>query len=330
MSLRAVDLFCGAGGASCGMADVGVDIVAAVDQNTDALRTHEANLPGEHIEHDLSDVDTSVLPEGAQDTDIDWVHGSPPCKGFSTAQGSRDLDDDRNELVFSFIKWVEAIEPTVATMENVTGMTNISDEWMDAVFDAFAEAGYEARSRELNAANYGVPQTRKRVYIMAVRDDHPKPDDWFPQRTHDEDGTGDEYQPWLTAGEALDDIAGTEEEIKSMDVSNHVPINHQDSTREKLGEYGLGTTHNSTTECRLHPDRPAFTVSVSNATPHVHYQDNPVRRMTVRECARLQTFPDDFEFSGTRTAQYNQVGNAVPPRLQSHVAAKVRSILSLA
>ncbi|MFC5277857.1 DNA cytosine methyltransferase [Halorubrum rubrum] len=158
--LTAIDLFCGAGGASCGIDAGGFDLVAAVDKNTDALDTHAANLPGYTVRHDLNDVDPSILPEEARSPV--YVHGSPPCKGFSTANDTRSRDDPRNSLVFDFIDWVDALQPRVTTMENVTGMTNISKNFMDRLTAAFQEAGFRVKWRILNAADYGVPQTRRR------------------------------------------------------------------------------------------------------------------------------------------------------------------------
>lgn len=341
--MKAVDLFCGAGGASTGMHQEEVEIVAAVDCNEQALNTHEKNLPGETIQHDLTDVDISVLPDVS---DVKWVHGSPPCKGFSKAQGARDVNDERNKLVWKFVEWVAEIDPVVVTMENVTGMAHITETWMDEVESAFADIGYEARWEEMNAADYGVPQRRKRVYVVAIRNDHPKPTNWFPEPTHEETATESEsgLWPWQTAGDAIDDIRDSgptpaipARELETDDaiaadggrVANHIAQNHRDSTREKLGQYELGKTYGTTTECRLSPTKAAFTVSCSNATPHVHYQAEPVRRLTVRECARLQSFPDSFIFYGSRTSQYFQVGNAVPPRLQRHFATKMRSILAV-
>jgi DNA (cytosine-5)-methyltransferase 1 len=180
---RYVDLFCGAGGASLGASQVeDVSLVAAVDWNADALETHAQNLPGEHIQHDLRVVRPSLLPP----VRVDWLHGSPPCQGFSQAGGTRDEGDDRNTLVWSFVDWCEALEPAVVTMENVASMQSISSTWMDRLEGAFRGAGYSVKWRTLNAADYGVPQTRKRIIVVGVREDLPTPSRWFPAPTHAE------------------------------------------------------------------------------------------------------------------------------------------------
>lgn len=136
---RAVDLFCGAGGASCGIHAAGFDVVAGGDKNKTALQTHHENLPAEPVVHDHSKVDVTVLPKPARSPR--YLHGSPSCKGFSNA-GDRDPEDPRNSLVFRFIEWVDELRPAVVTMENVTGMLSITDDFMDRVEDAFRDAGY--------------------------------------------------------------------------------------------------------------------------------------------------------------------------------------------
>ena len=400
----AVDLFCGAGGASCGIDDAGFEIVAAVDQNDDALNTHADNLPGYTVNHDLSDVDPSVLPERAQSPD--YLHGSPPCKGFSTANDGRDIDDPRNSLVFDFVDWAAALEPAVVTMENVTGMTNITNHFMDRVEAAFRDAGYAVRWRILNAADYGVPQTRRRVITVGVREDLTPPSRWFPQPTHAETATktldGRELREWVTVQEAIGDLGqplgdhrpqgennGTSEArwrpadeprhtLKGQGshttradggaVANHEPMN---SDRRLLGQIEPGTAP-SAAMSRVAADQPSNTLVAGKAAPPAHYETIPnhepreatdsepmdweheepsetisdarlpdkkrapgaqssqfdgARRLTVRECARIQSFPDWFVFRGSKTSQYAQVGNAVPPRLQSHIAAHLREVV---
>jgi len=204
----AVDLFAGAGGASCGIDAAGFELVAAVDTDATALDTHARNLPGYTVAHDLSDIDPPVLPDRAHAPT--YLHGSPPCKGFSTANDDRDIDDPRNSLVFDFLAWVERLQPRIVTMENVVGMTNITSNFMDRVAGAFRAAGYAVRWRVLNAADYGVPQTRRRVITVGVRDDLPVPSRWFPAPTHAETATttldGEQLSEWVTVADAIGDL----------------------------------------------------------------------------------------------------------------------------
>jgi DNA (cytosine-5)-methyltransferase 1 len=389
--LVCLDLFCGAGGASCGIDAAGYDLVAAIDTNTDALNTHRENLPGYTVDHDLSTVNQSVLPERA--IPLDYLHGSPPCKGFSHANDNRRRDDPRNSLVFNFIEWVDSLSPRVVTMENVTGMLTITDHFMDKVEAAFRDIGYGVKYRTLNAADYGVPQTRKRVITVAVRDDQPTPSRWFPRPTHAEQATttlnGRELKPWVTVAEAIGDLDGHVRQHRPQRENNGtcgarwrpadapahtvkgqgthvadggVPQGHEDPGVKSWTKQHDYEVSKSATEA----DEPAPTIHTGHGVMPWHYNHHPrestdtdphewedeepaetlqadarlpdkdrapgaesshwdgARRLTVRECARLQSFPDWFRFTGSKTSQYSQVGNAVPPRLQYHIADHLR------
>jgi len=396
----AVDLFAGAGGASCGIDAAGFELVAAVDTDVTALDTHARNLPGYTVAHDLSDIDPSVLPDRAHAPT--YLHGSPPCKGFSTANDDRDIDDPRNSLVFDFLAWVERLQPRIVTMENVVGMTNITSNFMDRVAGAFREAGYAVRWRVLNAADYGVPQTRRRVITVGVRDDLPVPSRWFPAPTHAETATatldGEQLAEWVTVADAIGGLGrpvgdhrpqgengGTSEArwrpvdepshtVKGQGshttrpdggVTNHVAQDHGDQAQQRFADILAGRRTGSglsgrvarlerpsptitadetaavppirppnhdprnVTEYEPHDyesEAPATTITDARLTERGHHESRfeGARRLTVRECARLQSFPDWFVFTGTKTSQYAQVGNAVPPRLQYHVANHLR------
>lgn len=390
-----LDLFCGAGGASCGIDMAEFDVVAAVDTDTDALDIHAANLPGYTIRHDLSDVDPSILPERAQSPA--YVHGSPPCKGFSTANDDRDADDPRNSLVFDFVEWVGELQPAVVTMENVTGMTNITDHFMDRVCGAFREVGYRVKWRVLNAADYGVPQTRKRVITVGIREDVDPPSRWVPRPTHAETATttldGRELNEWVTVEEAIGDLGGRIESHRPQranggtagsmwrdasepaqtvkgqgshvarsdggGVANHVTQDHSDEVRERLAEAESGVApHPAYAKPDWDQAAPILPDGVPNHDPREATDNDPheweseepaetltdarlpdkgrapgakssqfdgARRLTVRECARLQSFPDWFVFGGSKTSQYAQVGNAVPPLLQYHIARHLKT-----
>ena len=397
----AVDLFCGAGGASLGIERAGYKLAATVDQNTTALDTHAENLGGYTVAHDLADVDLSVLPKRAQSPA--YVHGSPPCKGFSTANDDRSADDPRNSLVFNFLNWVAELRPDVVTMENVTGMTNITDHFMDRLEGAFRDAGYAVKWRILNAADYGVPQTRRRVITVGVRDDLEPPSRWFPRPTHAETPTttldGRELAEWVTVEEAIGDLAGRVTEHRPQGSNNgttgavwrsgdepahtmkglgsatirsdgglsELPPQHDDPNFD----HWTATYDYSIASQETEHDKPTPTIAAESASLPYHYLHKPTheprestdgepfdweseepgetlstdarlpnknrapgakssmwdgaRRLTVRECARLQSFPDWFVFRGSKTSQYAQVGNAVPPRLQYHIANHLRA-----
>ncbi len=337
-SVTALDLFCGAGGASRGMRDAGIDIVASVDHEPSAIQTYNESLPGTPLLHDLSQVDTSILP----DTDIDWVHGSPPCKGFSEAQGERTPNDERNKLVWRFIEWVDATRPKVVSMENVEGLLRVSDTYFDRVQTALQNLGYGVQWRKLNSADYGVPQRRKRVILLAVDPDVAPDTEWFPRPTHAPDRTrtltGEILESWVSARQTLSDLEGKAVIAGegTPTVPNHIEQDHLRRSREKMAKMPHGYCGDSVTSRRLDPGRTAPTITDSDATPPVHYrgrtpegngQISDVRRLTVRECARLQSFPDEHVFVGSRRKQYRQVGNAVPPLLQQRIAERIIDFL---
>lgn len=334
----AVDLFCGGGGASCGLVQQGYNLLAGVDHADHPLTTHEENLPGEVLSHDLRDVDPGILPT----QDIDLLHGSPPCQGFSRGQGARDPDDDRNELVWSFVEWVETLQPRAVTMENVAGMTSITDDFMSELVSEFRDAGYEMRWEVLNAADFGVPQNRKRVFCVAFREDVSAPSRWFPAPTHAKDAQqaldGTRRRPWRTVGEAIGDLP-PRDSATAIGLENHKWGDLTDAGKEYLrrDERHLKKHRprefdepSRTIPANLHKGVPYGLVRIpwemdSDADADVL---NGVRRLTPREAARLQSFPDWFVFKGPKTSQFRQIGNAVPPRLMAKIASILQPALA--
>lgn len=408
--MRHLDLFCGAGGAVLGAEQAGWDTIAGVDIESQPLQTVNENLDVEPLKHDLSDVDPCVLPT----SEFDWVHGSPPCKGFSTANDNRSIDDPRNSLVFDFIDWIAELEPEIVTMENVTGMTNITTNFMDSVESAFRQAGYAVKWRVLNSADYGVPQTRRRVITLGYKQNIEPPNPWFPEPTHAKTTTttldGEKLESWVTVQDAIGDLppvgdveghtaqgitssakrrVGNEpshaigaESSNYIDkiadggsrIYNHVPQDHSQQAKARFRGIQPGECQNLSGR-RLESESPSCTITADEtaAVPPIHYRgpynheprestdgeadawefEEPsetlatdarlpnkdrapgsksshwdgARRLTVRECARLQSFPDWYVFTGTKTDQYAQVGNAVPPLLQYHIAEHIKGAL---
>jgi DNA (cytosine-5)-methyltransferase 1 len=368
----AVDLFCGAGGASLGLHQAGFDVRAAVDTDETALQTHHENLSAEPVFHDLADVHPTALPGDARDPA--FVHGSPPCQGFSSAGSARSEDDDRSQLVWSFLEWVDALQPRAVTMENVVGMKHVSSTLMDRIQGAFREAGYATKWRVLNAADYGVPQTRKRIFVVGVRDDQPTPSRWFPKPTHAETPTttldGRELRAWTTVRDAIGDLATKNHGVTSeaRQRASDEPAGTVGASSEMYTDGGVAVLTDQVNEAHQEAgrrpvrtvDEPASTVRTGTPPKLMNHDpgenralggaaDQPsvtvtsrsqlqernvggqlpmnardVRRLTVREMARLQSFPDTHVFVGTKTEQYAQVGNAVPPLLMYRLARHVR------
>lgn len=335
-SLTAVDLFCGAGGASLGVQKSGFELLAGVDHNPAALETHANNLDADHIQHDIRHVRPDILPP----LKIDYVHGSTACQGYSPANTDRRLDDPRNQLVYAFIRWIDEIRPRAFTLENVAGMGTIEEGYLQNLAAEFKSLGYKVSYELLNAADYGVPQTRKRLFFVAIRNDQTMPTfgNWFPAPTHSESG-GHGTEQWRPASVALEKPlvghkgGGTgspaswrppEEPSHTVTgAGNHVAMTDQiNENHQKEGRRPLQSL-----------DEPSNVIRTGTAPALVQTDGglksdyDEIRRLSARELARLQSFPDTFEFVGNRTQTHKQIGNAVPPKLMESVAGHVGKIL---
>ncbi|WP_080804090.1 DNA cytosine methyltransferase [Arabiibacter massiliensis] len=310
VSPRVVSLFSGAGGLDLGFKQSGFDVVWANDIDEHAVETYRLNI-GDHIVlADISDVSLSDIP------DCDVLVGGFPCQGFSVANTKRTLDDERNQLYKQYLRILKSKKPKAFIAENVKGILSIGGgEVIERIVSEFSDVGYDVSYKLLNAADYGVPQTRQRVIIAGVRSDlgiefH------FPEASHtpgaDEDG-----RAWLTVGEALKGIPDPD-----GPEADSVPNNVYSSYKLVMNGY-LGKRP-------IDPDKPAPTVTARGdrkggvvVLPHPSGE----RRMTVRELARVQDFPLDFEFTGSRTDCYRQIGNAVPVGLARAVASAMMNAL---
>lgn len=322
-TVKTLDLFCGGGGLSTGFEQAGYDIVAGIDVNQDFLDTFEYNHDDSlAIQADLAEVDPAEFyDEHDIDTDeIDVVIGGPPCKGFSIA-GKRDPEDERNSLVGSFIDHVGYVEPKVFVMENVPGIKSMEDgEVMRKIRQRYDEIGYSVKHETLNAADYGVPQARRRVVFIG-RADGEVPT--FPERTHRPSKqstlSGATLEPHATVREAL-----VEKDFTGL--PNHDKTNHSEDMMERISEVEPGESlYESFGDSwrRLEMDKPSLTVKENHNAPFIHPVENRVG--TVRECAVLQTFPDDYEFQGPKSKQLKVVGNAVPVELGRVIAEAIRA-----
>ena len=299
--MRVVSLFSGAGGLDLGFVMAGHQIVWANDLYEDAVETYRKNI-GDHIVcKDISQIPSEDIPT------CDIVIGGFPCQGFSVANTKRHIGDERNELYKQLIRVIDAKKPKFFLAENVKGLTNLGKgEVFKMILQDFTDLGYVVRYQILNAADYGVPQTRQRVIITGVRNDI----DWeyvYPQPTHSKDGK-DGLPKWVSVSEAL-------ENIPDPDCANDLP-NHTYS-KYKLNINGY-IGHRL-----LDPEKPAPTVTArgdSKGGVVIHPHPNGKRRMSCRELAKVQSFPLNYEFCGNNSSVYRQIGNAVPPLLGYAVA----------
>lgn len=299
--MRVVSLFSGAGGLDLGFKMAGHDVVWANDLYEDAVHTYQKNI-GDHIVlEDVRNISADKIP------DCDIVIGGFPCQGFSVANTKRHIADERNELYKQLIRVIEDKRPKFFLAENVKGLTNLGKgEVFKMILSDFENLGYRVQYKILNAADYGVPQTRLRVIIVGVRSDL----DWeyeFPKATHSQDGRNG-LPTWVSVSDAL-------KGLPDPDSENSIP-NHTYS-KYKLNINGY-IGHRL-----LDPDKPAPTVTARGDNrggvvilPHPNGQ----RRMSCRELASVQSFPVDYEFTGNNSSIYRQIGNAVPPLLAYTVA----------
>jgi DNA (cytosine-5)-methyltransferase 1 len=341
-----IDLFAGAGGITVGLERAGWSPLLSVDWNENATATHLHNFP--HIPHRHSDLsvlkERDLIASQFERESVAILAGGPPCQGFSmfgkrrfvNTKGYEPHKDDRNKLVFAFVDLVKKIQPRWFIMENVPGLASLDGGlFLERIVREFQAVGYDqCEYRIINAADYGVPQLRKRLLIIGNRTGHIIP---WPKRKFF--AAPKEWQDaHRTVGEVLADLASP----KSLErFTCHVPMKHKPLLVErykyipeggkldiaKLPEhltvgYRGGVNNYSGVFKRLHRDRPAFTmVPGHNAFP-IHPWLN--RALTVREAARIQTFPDYVEFMGSRQEQCIQVGNAFPPLVSELIGNNIR------
>ena len=222
----------------------------------------------------------------------------------------------------NFIDFVDYIQPKVFVMENVPGIKSMEGGGtLNSILEGFSQAGYENTDyKTLNSADYGVPQNRKRVIFIGRRDGE-KPT--YPDRTH-----GSSKQTTLT-GEQLKPYATVKDAILDRDLEelpNHEKTNHSEDMVERISEVEEGESlYESYGDSwrRLDPDEPSITIKENHNAPFIHPEEDRVG--TVRECAILQSFPDDYVFQGPKSTQLKVVGNAVPPKLGKSIAEAIAS-----
>lgn len=342
-----IDLFCGAGGFTIGFSRSGWKPLLSIDINPSVANTHESNFPTiPFLEEDLSEQKTiQRITELYQGKEIGVIVGGPPCQGFSifgkrrfvNTKGYDPHTDPRNKLVYSFLEVVKALKPRWVIMENVPGFASLDKGmFLKTVLSELIELGYpNAEARILNAADYGVPQLRKRLVIIANKTGHIIP--WAKKKFFAKPEDWQHY--YRTVGEVIMDLA---EDTSYRVHTCHVPMKHKPLLIERykyIPEGGKLNVEDLPVELRkgyrtnkvknyshvfkrLDRDRPAFTmVPGHNAFP-IHPWLN--RAITVREAARIQTFPDNLEFMGTRQDQCIQAGNAFPPLLAEIIANNIK------
>lgn len=338
-----IDLFAGCGGLSLGFENAGFKSVLAIDHWQDALDTYAKNRKNARtLCADLANIDPKQVKKDYQISEVDVIVGGPPCQGFSVA-GKRIIDDDRNKLYKSFVSFVKTFRPKAFVMENVPNILSIGGGLVkDSIFNDFKQLGYHVSVKVLLASDYGVPQNRKRaVFVGFLKDllfEYPKPS--VEKKVSSYEALSDLPENTLKDGAPYPKKCASEYQKLIRDgstgVFNHEATVHNEQTKKIIalvpdgGNYkDLPIEYQQTRKVhiawtRLNSKKPSFTIDCGHRH-HFHY--SYCRIPTVREAARIQSFPDKFIFSHSKTSQYKQVGNAVPPLMAYAIAKKLTEFL---
>jgi len=351
-ALKCIDLFCGCGGLSLGFHKAGFKILLGLDNDQDSIKTFNLNFPNKPgICEDILNINRNEINKLLlENIEVDVIIGGPPCQGFSHAnQWTKGVNDSRNELVLEFAKYVSILNPKVFLVENVKGMLSPSKAYIkDKIIKQLSDLNYKIIGpRILNSVYYGVPQKRERAFFLGYREGYQLswPDPMIDPVATVKDAIGDLY-----------DYEGKVDELplkykskpqsgyqvymrkNSSFLYDHCPLMPAEVTQRKISYVPQGgnwknippdvlgihrKNRHSSAYKRLSELKPSITIDTGNA--HSNYFHPLYNRiLSVREAARIQSFPDDFVFVGSRGSQYRQVGNAVPPLLAEALALKIK------
>lgn len=334
-----LDLFCGCGGLSLGFEKAGYNVLLGIDVWEDALTTYKYNHKNSEVLcADLSTLLPEEVNKKIKGEKVDVIIGGPPCQGFSVA-GKRIIEDKRNELYKSFVKMVSYFKPKAFVLENVPNILTMGNGIIkNAIVNDFESLGYTVVTKVLMASNYGVPQNRRRAIFVGMLDGKTYE---YPEPTVNEP---------ITCWDAISDLpdysvkddnpytAGPLSEYQKLmrknsnGIHNHEITDHNDKTKEIIAMVPDGGNYKDLpielqqtrkvhiAWTRLNSKKPSITIDTGHRH-HFHYSYN--RIPTVRESARIQSFPDDFIFLCSRTSQFKQVGNAVPPLMAKAIAEQL-------
>jgi DNA (cytosine-5)-methyltransferase 1 len=340
MTYNILDLFCGAGGLSLGFEKAGFSVVKAVDIDPWAIQTYNFNRKDKVAEV----LDVSKITKEYLETlgTIDGIIGGPPCQGFSIANGQRIIDDDRNKLYREYFKILEEAKPKFFIIENVPGLLNLAKGAVrDDIIRRASKLGYKVEYKVVNAALYGVPQSRLRVIFVGIHESCNAEKFVFPEGNSEpvsiEDAIGD--LPSLdNGGDNTRYVHAPKTEYQRVirdgmtELHNHILSIHTEETKRTIAlipegkrvcdlpEELRGNRKYEALMRKMDRSKPAVTIDTGHRT-YFHYQE--LRIPSTREVARLQSFPDSYIFIGPRNDQQKQVGNAVPPMLARIIAEAI-------
>lgn len=346
--LSALSLFSGCGGFSLGFSWAGFAVKGFVELEAGLRKIYRSNFP-DAIEcgSNITEVTSSQLSSlGRQIGEVDVIIGGPPCQGFSLS-GKRDVNDPRNTLFKHYLRFVDQFRPKMAILENVRLLTSMKNDQggyvREDILTEFAKHGYKVQFFEINAKNYGVPQHRERVLFVAVADDcgfNPSLPEPSFGIINDLFGT---MKPPRTFADACSDLEYLESGQKSKKDIYHAAVNHPSHVVEWLWNTPQGKSAHDNEDPNLRPpsgynttykrqiwNEPAATVQTTFGMISGCRNVHPIatRSLTIREAARIQSFPDTYKFTGTAGTIRTGIGNAVPPLLAYELGQHVRARLS--
>ena len=348
---KCIDLFAGAGGLSYGLGQVGIEAKVAIEVEKDFCKTFELNHKHSRvIDNDIANINFKKLAK-EENNKFDVVCGGPPCQGFSTV-GSKNEKDRRNSLFWQFLRAVDEINPRIVLFENVSGFKKLyKGVAYDTLISELGKLGYQVKSEILDAADYGAPQHRKRTIVIGYKEDMSFN---FPLPTHSKKGNlftkkynvlsdaisdlphlvaNDSKASYLKSKTAYQrEIRGDQQVLTEHNCSNYgdrmkiiiskIPKNGsvKDLPQELRPKSCFGNTY-----ARLNNNQPSPTITRNFGTPSssrcIHPTQN--RALSTREGARLQGFPDNYLFYGSKTSKNLQIGNAVPIHLAKAIGKEI-------
>ncbi|WP_443625019.1 DNA cytosine methyltransferase [Catenibacterium sp.] len=332
--MNLISLFSGCGGLDLGFEKAGFSIPVANEFDKKIWATFKANHPNTHlIEGDVRNVrkeDIAPYING----DVDGIIGGPPCQSWSEAGALRGIEDERGQLFFDYIRILEEFKPKFFLAENVSGMlANRHSEAVKNIIKLFEKAGYDVSVTLVNAKDYGVAQERKRVFYIGFRKDL-NINFKFPH------GSTEDDDKKITLKDIIWDLQDSA--VPSAPKNKHNPdaINNNEyftgaystmfmsRNRVKAWDEQAYTVQASGRQCQLHPQAPKMVKFGKNDCRFVEGKENLYRRMTIREVARVQGFPDSFKFIYDDTNMgYKMIGNAVPVNLAYEIGCAIREAL---
>lgn len=328
--MNIVSLFAGAGGLDLGFKNAGFNVVWANEFDKEIWETYEKNHPETFLDRrSITKIKSTEIP------DCIGIIGGPPCQSWSEAGALRGIKDNRGQLFFDFIRILKDKQPLFFLAENVSGILfQRHNDAFQYILDLFEEAGYIISKNLMNAKNYGVPQDRKRVVIVGYNKNHFK-EAFVPPAPS---------AKILTLKDAIFDLQGSE--LNGLE-KNHTNGRLCNMPNHEFLTGGFSSIYMSRNRVRMW-DEPSFTIQAGGRHAPIHPRapkmetvekdkkqfipgkEELYRRLTVRECARVQTFPDTFQFHYSRLSSgYKMVGNAVPVKLAEALAMKIKSGLPI-